>query len=297
MTGSAFRPSDVISKFMEHFEAETPEVLHLILNVPARQLTRMYNGKTPPREYWERIYRVAAERDIDLTGIFPVEQVKNKVEARPLAQRIREKKYSAEEIEELIDDARLAAEAAARNADYLRELVEHLRAQAAGTFDEKDEPPWGKSEPLLSDVMEEHGFTLTQIEAAGQFNATPEEMAAYIDVPVKDVRHWLEVHPDFARAYERGQQKARLKLRQTQFKLAEKNAPMAIFLGKTMLGQEDKQSVSLTGKDGGPIEVREKLKSDLLSLAGQLTRKGGISNDLSEDEDGAAGKKGSKNVG
>ena len=39
----------------------------------------------------------------------------------------------------------------------------------------------------------------------------------------------------------------KIKLRQIQFKLAETNAAMSIFLGKNYLAQTDRQSIDLTG--------------------------------------------------
>ena len=45
----------------------------------------------------------------------------------------------------------------------------------------------------------------------------------------------------------RGREKMKIKLRQIQFKLAETNAAMSIFLGKNYLAQTDRQSIDLTG--------------------------------------------------
>ena len=44
-----------------------------------------------------------------------------------------------------------------------------------------------------------------------------------------------------------GREKMKIKLRQIQFKLAETNAAMSIFLGKNYLAQTDRQSIDLTG--------------------------------------------------
>ena len=56
----------------------------------------------------------------------------------------------------------------------------------------------------------------------------------------------------FAEAYKKYSAKGKVSLRRAQFKLAEKNASMAIFLGKQYLGQRDFPNEP---GDGGEVKV------------------------------------------
>ena len=57
----------------------------------------------------------------------------------------------------------------------------------------------------------------------------------------------------FTECKEKGQAMGKASLRRSQFKLAEVNATMAIFLGKNWLGQTDKQAVETELKGDGSI--------------------------------------------
>ncbi len=59
----------------------------------------------------------------------------------------------------------------------------------------------------------------------------------------------------------------RIKLRQAQMKLAEKSAAMAIFLGKNMLGQTDKQEITTSNID-------ERTRSEVNSLVEAINNYG-----------------------
>ena len=69
---------------------------------------------------------------------------------------------------------------------------------------------------------------------AGIF-CTQEEIAAIIGVSASTLQH----NKHFLQVFEKGQQTAKMSLRRKQFKLADTNAGMAIFLGKNYLGQRD----------------------------------------------------------
>lgn len=64
---------------------------------------------------------------------------------------------------------------------------------------------------------------------------TQEEIANFLDVSVRT----LQRDKEFCRVYKRGMDNGKMSLRRYQFKLAEKNPAMAIFLGKNYLGQRD----------------------------------------------------------
>ncbi len=62
---------------------------------------------------------------------------------------------------------------------------------------------------------------------------------------------------EFREGWERGRGKGKVSLRRAQFKLAETNASMAIFLGKLYLGQRNVTTGDLSRTNGGPIRMSE----------------------------------------
>ena len=70
---------------------------------------------------------------------------------------------------------------------------------------------------------------------------TLEEIAGVFDCSVDTIERWCkrEYGETFAEVYKKHSAKGKMSLRRIQFKLAEKSAAMAIFLGKNYLGQKD----------------------------------------------------------
>lgn len=70
---------------------------------------------------------------------------------------------------------------------------------------------------------------------------TLEEIAGVFDCSPDTIERWCkrEYKETFAETYKKHSAKGKMSLRRTQFKLAEKSAAMAIFLGKNYLGQKD----------------------------------------------------------
>ena len=70
---------------------------------------------------------------------------------------------------------------------------------------------------------------------------TLEEIAGVFDCSADTIERWCkrEYGETFADTYKKHSAKGKMSLRRTQFKLAEKSAAMAIFLGKNYLGQKD----------------------------------------------------------
>ena len=96
--------------------------------------------------------------------------------------------------------------------------------------------------------------TMKQIGGLGRIQATTRECAAWFGVVENTFLKFLNDNPEARQAFDDGKQVGLTSLRRTQFRLAEKNAAMAIFLGKNYLGQTDKHDLQHTGKDGGPIQ-------------------------------------------
>ena len=73
------------------------------------------------------------------------------------------------------------------------------------------------------------------VEKLASIQCTQEEIANFLDLSVRT----LQRDEEFCRLYKKGQDNGKMSLRRYQFKLAEKNTSMAIFLGKQYLGQKD----------------------------------------------------------
>ena len=71
---------------------------------------------------------------------------------------------------------------------------------------------------------------------------TKEEIAGFFDCSEDTIERWCkrELKEGFAVCFKKYSADGRISLRRMQFKLAEKSAAMAIFLGKNYLGQTDK---------------------------------------------------------
>ena len=70
---------------------------------------------------------------------------------------------------------------------------------------------------------------------------TEEEIAGFYDCSVDTINNWCKktYNETFSETYKKKSAKGKMSLRRYQFKLAERNASMAIFLGKQYLGQRD----------------------------------------------------------
>jgi hypothetical protein len=73
------------------------------------------------------------------------------------------------------------------------------------------------------------------VEKLANIQCTQEEIANFLNLSVRT----LQRDDEFCRIYKKGQDNGKMSLRRIQFKLAEKNTAMAIFLGKQYLGQRD----------------------------------------------------------
>ena len=73
------------------------------------------------------------------------------------------------------------------------------------------------------------------VEKLASIQCTQEEIANFLGLSVRT----LQRDEEFCRIYKKGQENGKMSLRRYQFKLAEKNTSMAIFLGKQYLGQRD----------------------------------------------------------
>lgn len=92
---------------------------------------------------------------------------------------------------------------------------------------------------------------------------TKEEMCGWFDVTDKTLESWCKrvYKKGFSEIFSEKRGKGKISLRRSQFKLAEKSAAMAIFLGKNYLGQSDRiEQVVTNVEDLSPLA--EMLKID-----------------------------------
>lgn len=93
---------------------------------------------------------------------------------------------------------------------------------------------------------------------------TKEEIAAFFDCDLKTVYNFCmrEYGKTFVEVFDEKKHLGKISLRRKQWKLADSNPTMAIFLGKNILGQTDTSKISLDLEDIQPLSevlgVKEK---------------------------------------
>lgn len=80
------------------------------------------------------------------------------------------------------------------------------------------------------------------VEKLANIQCTQEEIASFLELSVRT----LQRDEEFCRIYKKGQDNGKMSLRRMQYKLADKNPTMAIWLGKQYLKQKDNIEVEST---------------------------------------------------
>lgn len=96
------------------------------------------------------------------------------------------------------------------------------------------------------------------VEKLANIQCTQEEIAGFLNLSVRT----LQRDEEFCRIYKKGQENGKMSLRRMQYKLAEKNAAMAIFLGKQYLGQRDNVEVKAPEELNKVTELLSKLEEE-----------------------------------
>ena len=84
------------------------------------------------------------------------------------------------------------------------------------------------------------------VEKLANIQCTQEEIANFLGLSVRT----LQRDEEFCRIYKKGQDNGKISLRRIQYKLAEKNPTMAIWLGKQYLKQRDNIEVEHNAQNG-----------------------------------------------
>lgn len=120
--------------------------------------------------------------------------------------------------------------------------------------------------------------TLNVLEGLGEIQCTTKEASCVLRVAETTFLRFLSDHPEAKEAFEIGKGTGRVSLRRTQIKLAQTNASMAIFLGKNILGQTDKQEF----EHSGGIDVshaRQRLRDKVAGVVAASAAAGASSGD------------------
>lgn len=99
-----------------------------------------------------------------------------------------------------------------------------------------------------------------QFEHLCGLQCTQEEVCSFFDLSDKTLTRWCKetYGKSFSEVFQEKRAVGKISLRRNQWKLAEKNAAMAIFLGKNYLGQMDSAKVVIAEADQDVINEVEK---------------------------------------
>ena len=88
-----------------------------------------------------------------------------------------------------------------------------------------------------------------QFENLCGLQCTLEEICGWFDVTDKTLDSWCKrtYHASFSEVFKQKRGLGKISLRRSQWRLAEKSATMAIWLGKQYLGQRDQVDVNMPG--------------------------------------------------
>lgn len=100
-----------------------------------------------------------------------------------------------------------------------------------------------------------------QFENLCTMQCTEDEICDWFGVSADTLNRWCKrtYGASFADVFKQKRGNGRISLRRSQWKLAEKSATMAIWLGKQYLGQRDNVDVTVSGVKGIALEELEKM--------------------------------------
>lgn len=90
-----------------------------------------------------------------------------------------------------------------------------------------------------------------QFESLCGLQCTRDEICGWFDVTAKTLDRWCKqtYRESFSTVFQQKRSTGKISLRRRQWRLAEKNANMAIWLGKQYLGQSDRPEESVDMED------------------------------------------------
>lgn len=148
---------------------------------------------------------------------------------------------------------------------------EHQHETAKPHTDDEPEIDVG-GRPYAMECTEE---TLKQITGLARMQCTQREAAAVLGVHPDTFGRFLRREEKARAAWDDGLEVGKVSLRRYQYKMAENNPTMAIWLGKQWLEQTDKTENTLQGPNGGPVEMSLLLGKLTQSVCPTEERNGG----------------------
>ena len=113
-------------------------------------------------------------------------------------------------------------------------------------------------------------LNLEELERLSRLNCTMPEISAYFDIPLRTLEDKFANELDVKKAIEKGRATGKLSLRRRQIQIMEEtnNPTMAIWLGKQMLGQTDKQEIiqEINIEDRKVLDISRLTDDDLNNL-------------------------------
>jgi hypothetical protein len=106
--------------------------------------------------------------------------------------------------------------------------------------------------------------TLETLKGLGGIQATTREAAAVLGISEQALFDWFKREPVAREVWDAAKDEGKASLRRIQMQLATKNAAMAIFLGKNLLGQSDKHEMEHSGPQGGAIQTDGTLRIEFV---------------------------------
>jgi hypothetical protein len=110
----------------------------------------------------------------------------------------------------------------------------------AETQESASKPKAKTGRPLGATKLKISDEIVKQIESLARIQCTMKEAGAVLGVNEVTFSRFLQAHQKAMEAWNNGKETGKASLRRNQFKMAESNATMAIWLGKQCLGQTDK---------------------------------------------------------
>ena len=113
-------------------------------------------------------------------------------------------------------------------------------------------------------------LNLEELERLSRLNCTMPEISAYFDIPVRTLEDKFANEADVRKAIEKGRATGKLSLRRRQIQIMEEtnNPTMAIWLGKQLLGQTDRQEIiqEINIEDRKVLDISRLTDDDLNNL-------------------------------
>ena len=112
-----------------------------------------------------------------------------------------------------------------------------------------------------------------QFEKLCYLQCTEGEVCDFFEITDKTLNNFCkrEYGATFSEVFKQKRGKGKISLRRAQFKLAQTNATMAIWLGKQYLGQKDVQVLDATLKEETPrIDLSQLTRAEILDLTKKL---------------------------